>query len=79
VGVLTAVTRHQLLDLLSALPLLDSRDGRDSLLHDLPLNLRTGVARSDVTRRDLDAIVAACDAWWPQDGPVHDYPLRPFI
>jgi hypothetical protein len=78
-GVLTATTRHQLLDLLGALPLLDSRGGRDTLLQDLPLTLRTAIPRSETTRLDLDAIVAAADAWWPTDGPVRDYPLRQLI
>jgi hypothetical protein len=75
-GVLNQATRHELLDLLARLPMLDSRSGRDALLRELPPEVVRQVERSEATAVDLDHLVYAADNWWPSAGPVADYPLR---
>ena len=76
-GLLTRDTRRQLIEALTAIPVLDSSAGRGLLLHDLPPRLTPMIARSEAKLLDLNAIVDACDHWEPIPGVPH--PLRLLI
>jgi hypothetical protein len=76
-GLLTRDTRRQLIEALTAIPVLDSSAGRGLLLHDLPPRLTVMLARSESKLLDLNAIVDGCDHWEPIPGVAH--PLRLLI
>lgn len=76
-ALLTRETRRELIDALTALPVLDSSAGRTLLLHDLPPRLAVMMARSESKLLDLNAIVDGCDHWEPIPGLPH--PLRLLI
>jgi hypothetical protein len=76
-GLLTRDTRRQLIEALTAVPVLDSSAGRGLLLHDLPPRLTVMLARSESKLLDLNAIVDGCDHWEPISGVPH--PLRLLI
>jgi hypothetical protein len=76
-GLLTRDTRRQLIEALTAVPVLDSSTGRGLLLHDLPPRLTVMLTRSESKLLDLNAIVDGCDHWEPIPGVPH--PLRLLI
>jgi hypothetical protein len=76
-GLLTRETRRELIEALTAIPVLDSSAGRTLLLHDLPPRLTVMLARSESKLLDLNAIVDGCDHWEPIPGLLH--PLRLLI
>src|SRR5438132_14390051 len=61
--------RHQLLDLLDSLTVLDTAEGRELLLRDLPAPLCASIERSNAKLVDLDQMIDACDRWEPENGP----------
>jgi hypothetical protein len=76
-ALLTRETRRDLIEALTAMPVLDSSAGRTLLLHDLPPRLTVMLARSESKLLDLNAIVDGCDHWEPIPGVPH--PLRLLI
>jgi hypothetical protein len=59
-GSISRDTRQELLSLLEPLPFLNSLEGRDLLLANMPLSLVNGIKRSSAKRTDLANIIDAC-------------------